>query len=533
MRHSSSKLKHTTLDWLDLHELTSEEALKYCDLISVKYQPGTSISDIRDNTDGLIFDLDQSLEYLILPSINDLLHTPHDFIDALSRVKVIRYKPGEIKLPYTEWCAETNIPIVHLIWSGKPQDLVCLAHEMAHAAQMMLSRGKFMPPVAREVCAFLAELALIQFVKEQSNTLYQKLCAVWHHENQRYLGSNVAQLAADLRAGLSLYTYWHNYPLARVAAIHLFGTTLPEGRSDFFASGSAVMERLNFPEIFEALGQSCEEKSFAVLSGFGEEALELCMSLSPQALNDVRTGEIDCAWLDRSASAGCVVGGRVGESTHFSPQHWIKWRSLGVLALVALKRGEAHLLPGAFLDKFEQTAEQPPELAYAFTKPWMLTKKFDALTAIGIAIQQLAASSYHEKFNLSYYLPVEILPPLLAGQLRCYLDVEGNPAGLTTWAWLSDKQKRDIHKTGRALKREEWSGGIHPFVNDWITVPAAFRAVMTEKRDVIFPNHIVSSLRRNRDASIRRVNKWAGRNLQKKAMSSNVHLVRTLKEVSV
>ncbi|SFL27001.1 hypothetical protein SAMN04488518_1393, partial [Pseudovibrio ascidiaceicola] len=45
------------------------------------------------------------------------------------------------------------------------------------------------------------------------------------------------------------------------------------------------------------------------------------------------------------------------------------------------------------------------------------------------------------------------------------------------------------------------------FTIDWITSSSVFRSVMAEKRDVIFPNHIVSSLRRNRDASIRRINK--------------------------
>lgn len=76
-------------------------------------------------------------------------------------------------------------------------------------------------------------------------------------------------------------------------------------------------------------------------------------------------------------------------------------------------------------------------------------------------------------------------------------------------------EAQDIHKTGRELQLKEWTGGVHPFVNDWITEPAAFRAVMTEKRDVVFPNHIVSSLRRKSDGSVRRVNKWTGRNLQK------------------
>ena len=129
-------------------------------------------------------------------------------------------------------------------------------------------------------------------------------------------------------------------------------------------------------------------------------------------------------------------------------------------------------------------------------------------------------SPYHRRIKLSYYLPVEILPPLKARQHRSYWDIEGNPVGLTTWAWLSDHQKQHIHKTGRGLKSDEWTGGTHPFVNDWITEPRAFRAVMAEKRDEIFPNYIISSLRRHPDGSVRRVNKWTGRKLQKQKITT-------------
>ena len=202
-----------------------------------------------------------------------------------------------------------------------------------------------------------------------------------------------------------------------------------------------------------------------------------------------------------------------------------------MFALAALNRGEADILPSAFLEKHEQAANEPPELRFAPATPWVQPLKFDALTGLGMTIQQLATSPYHQQFKLSYYLPVEILPPLKAGQFRCFLNAEGHPVGLTTWAWLTDEQKRDIHKTGRELQPKEWTGGAHPFVNDWITEPAAFRAVMTEKRDVIFPDHIVSSLRLNPDDSVRRVNKWTGRNLQKAqttTQSENTNKARKL-----
>ena len=225
-----------------------------------------------------------------------------------------------------------------------------------------------------------------------------------------------------------------------------------------------------------------------------------------------RTGKIDYTWLYRPANAGCIVGDSVEETSHLTPNVWVKWRSLGVLSLAALGQANADALPEAFLEKHLHSVNTPAELPQSIEAPWVQPLKFDALTALGMTIELLAASPYHRQFKLSYYLPVEILPPLKAGQLRCFIDAEGTPLGLTTWAWLDDDLKRDIHDSGRALQPDEWTGGQHPFVNDWITEHRAFRAVMTEKRDVLFPDHIVSSLRRNPDGSVRRVNKWVGRN---------------------
>jgi hypothetical protein len=88
-----------------------------------------------------------------------------------------------------------------------------------------------------------------------------------------------------------------------------------------------------------------------------------------------------------------------------------------------------------------------------------------------------------------------------------------HPSRLTHWIRQVNPQIAGLLQ--QRLQSAETSaelGGSHPFVNDWITEPSAFRAVMAEKRDVLFPDHIVSSLRRNPDGSVRRVNKWVGRN---------------------
>jgi hemolysin-activating ACP:hemolysin acyltransferase len=293
----------------------------------------------------------------------------------------------------------------------------------------------------------------------------------------------------------------------------LFAQWSPAALATLFASGSTAMSLLKFSKIVQDL-QRVKAIELGNVSDLelDEDITALRLSLAPQALTFVRTGKIDFNWLYRPANAGCIVGDCVQDLSNVPPQAWVKWRSLGVFALATLRQGDADVSPEAFLAKYLQSAETSAELPLSPATPWVHPLRFDALTALGVTIGQLATSPYHRQFKLSYYLPVEILPPLKASQLRCFLDAEGTPLGLTTWAWLSDDLRHDIHETGRALQPDEWTGGSHPFVNDWITEPRAFRAVMAEKRDVIFPDHIVSSLRRHPDGSVRRVNKWVGRN---------------------
>ena len=72
---------------------------------------------------------------------------------------------------------------------------------------------------------------------------------------------------------------------------------------------------------------------------------------------------------------------------------------------------------------------------------------------------------------------------------------------------------------------------LYLFFNDWITEPKAFRAAMTHMTEGKSPDEIASSLRRNPDGSVRRVNKWVGKNIQKSQIekrSENVNNVSKL-----
>jgi hypothetical protein len=301
-------------DWLDLHELTSKEVLEYCDQIQSTYQPDIIKAQASNASGGLTLNFDKSLECLVLPSLKELL-SGQDF--DLSSVKIVRCKAGELDLPYTKWCDEISAPEIHLVWSGSANDLVCLAHEMAHAAQMILSKNKFMPPVAREVCAFLGELALIRFAKAQSDALHKELCGVWNRQNRRYLGSDIAQLGDDLKTEFAPYKYSHNYPLARLAAMSMFLRQYKNPPGGLFLSASTAMEWLGFFDIFKALENGHQ-------TGSSEQAARQ-LSLSPDALIVAQSVTIDYSWFCEIPGANSILTDReIGAVDRVPPQTWLK-----------------------------------------------------------------------------------------------------------------------------------------------------------------------------------------------------------------
>ncbi len=141
--------------------------------------------------------------------------------------------------------------------------------------------------------------------------------------------------------------------------------------------------------------------------------------------------------------------------------------------------------------------------------------KIDYFASVGYALELLAQSKYHRQFKLGDYFRVEVLPALWCGQTRFYLTNESLPTAMVTWAWLSEDVERDAHATGRALTKDEWNCGDRLFFNDWITPYDNIREVLHDMTHNIFPDEVATSLRRNADGSVRRVNRWTGVNLRK------------------
>ena len=134
----------------------------------------------------------------------------------------------------------------------------------------------------------------------------------------------------------------------------------------------------------------------------------------------------------------------------------------------------------------------------------------DPYCSVGYALELLAHSPYHSQLEVGPYFDIEIMPPLERNQVRFYISEEGVPNGMVTWAWLSKEVELEVHQTGRALSADEWLCGDRLFFNDWIAPFGGSRKIAHDLVNNIFPNHTASSLRRNKDGSVRKVNRWLG-----------------------
>lgn len=505
-------------DWLDLHQLELEEVAGYCEMIANMPLLGDQTLD-ASHADNLRFDFDGCLDNLVKPSLVRLLKGSGDVAKMISDAKISLYKPDKIAIPYTEYCEDIGAPRIHLAWTGEAKDIICLVHECAHAVQMLMSNFEFMPPIARETCAFLGELSLIRLARQLNRTLYSNLSSVWHLDNQHYLIQDLLRLVNSLESS-SRYTYSHNYPLARVAAMALFQQKKETDFTQFFASGRSALQYLNFSSVMQVFASNNETTSQHQSKTQDEDIIRLGLSLSSSSLAEVRCGQIDYAWIYRSANVGFIVDGEIVAPPDIAPDVWIKWRSMGVSALAALQRGEADLSSVEFVKAAESKSQHSPFQEVSCTSPWINPSRFDALCALGMTIEMDASSPYYHDTTISDYLPVEILPPIEAGQFKCYLNKRGAPLGVVTWAWLSEDKLEEICNTGRPLEHWEWTSGTQPFVNDWFTEPSAFKVVMKEMRDSIFCDHTATGLRRALDGRVRRVSKWTGRKLQRSKINA-------------
>jgi hypothetical protein len=275
-------------EWLHLHELSLDTVSDCIGCIESGHLQLDLDGRPEDEGDGAksgLETLDLALSTVIIPSFSAALGMESSAFAALVQ-SICWNDVSSDDLPHAIGHGDGQPPEIRMSWQGSIPDLTCLAHEVAHAVQLQLSAGSFMPPIARETCAFLGELALIDWARRNQTDLAAKLLQVWRDENQRYFGHDCDLLRAALAEPESAaYSYRMNYPLARAAAVVMW-----RGGADLqrpFKAGSKAMSLLPLEKIADVVGLTPNHLPPLPSPDSNQPAIDAYRALGAMALLDI------------------------------------------------------------------------------------------------------------------------------------------------------------------------------------------------------------------------------------------------------
>ncbi|MEO1494582.1 MAG: toxin-activating lysine-acyltransferase [Pseudomonadota bacterium] len=484
----------TIAEWLTLHRLESHELLgvPYPDLLSSE-----------EDCDGVAETdpIDAWLE--ICRALEAALRMSPTEREQFRRVRLVHEGPGlRSDAPVT--IADTDAPTVHVRFNRSIEDIVTLAHEAGHAAQLCLSEAKFIPPAYRELGALIAE-DLVGLAISKADTAHAggyDTARLGHRI--RYISEDRHELETAIRDGSAPYSYRWNYPVA--AAL---------------AEGVAVHDdRALMDAVFRF-----NDGSIAAIESHMQGVTKGQNPLPPIAVSDDR-----CVSSYATIGAAAILlmqhGGILADET-FGEFYTNMKRSLQgeTIALHLNERNQ----PSGFVLYADPEADIPTRIVRPYGTLASvsarrggcriansdLARSSDIYTFVGYAIELLSQSTYHRTLETGEILRDEILPPLGAHQFKLYLSERSSPEALVTWAWLSEDVEADVHRTGRALRADEWACGDRLFLCDWITPYDNMKFILKDFSESVFPDHSATSIRRRSDRSVRRINRWLGANLRK------------------
>ncbi len=242
----------TVFDWLVLHDVQAS-ALR--DVVTAYYMgqlqdrlPEVDEQPTRQNVTFSLGSQDYCFKTYVIPALSGGFLNSKDVATILQSGEFKSLATGQVYRVNTVHRGAELPPVNVVNWRGRPEDLMCLAHEAAHALQIKLSGYDTMPPIARETCAFIGELLLLRFAQKNNPALYLELEQVWAEENAVYLLDNLDGLACGLLKLDRPYHYYMNYPLARLAAVRLFARD-SVSLIDLFLSGACAMKHLPIEEL--------------------------------------------------------------------------------------------------------------------------------------------------------------------------------------------------------------------------------------------------------------------------------------------
>lgn len=249
-RVSKSKRRATITEWLEFNKLTREAILRQLALIEPLDVDALDRSEFQLHL-GLSVDEAWALCAESMRVAFPGLKAEIDKIEV-EAPKCLPPKRTKHPKPFTYDLGFQRLPFVSLHYQDRPADLLAMAHEFGHALQIVASwksgEGQ-MPPVARETCAFLGELAVIH----HSQVRFPLLSFSHRKADTNYFDNKTQELKIAIQDGRAPYSYGWNYPIARLAARCVFCT--PHQATRLFKSGKSGGQ-----VFIELIGQSLEKE---------------------------------------------------------------------------------------------------------------------------------------------------------------------------------------------------------------------------------------------------------------------------------
>lgn len=217
-KQSAQGRRHCLADWLALHELDSVACRRILEAAQLEATRKPAPQEMLGYYKAP--DLEGAWQITIdamrafFPAQESLIHDVY-----ANSSKVIVEQPDDSRKALTIDNGETAYPTMLLSYRGQPFDIITMAHEFGHALQITASHGKFVTPVVREVCAFLAEGALLTHTLQQQPKQFPHLSQVWLGDNLKYFGPQRDRLQAALSRPEVTYQYSWNYPVARFLSL--------------------------------------------------------------------------------------------------------------------------------------------------------------------------------------------------------------------------------------------------------------------------------------------------------------------------
>jgi hypothetical protein len=179
-------------------------------------------------------------------------------------VRTFRADGARAPRPFTVPTGRDDCPAVVLSYRGRIVDLITVAHEFGHAVQIAATGGGFVPPVNREICAFVSELALLKLLLAELPALHRPALAGWRAGNRNYLGRHGKALALALSDPQSVYRYCWNYPIARVLASECMEHLPAAARWSIFENRIPLSGIVRFLDCGQRNSRSCTGACLAI-----------------------------------------------------------------------------------------------------------------------------------------------------------------------------------------------------------------------------------------------------------------------------